>query len=151
MHSEGSLERDDPACQASHQEGHQGSGGDGEEEDSARSWDSSCPQAFVWDKKSSLMVCVDGEKKIWYQARVVGVNNSQYLLSWPGEEYPAPQSSWKMLFHGRKSVLGCTSHVLCIYVCTTGTVMCAKDPMEAGFPSNAGWLAELAKGIDITV
>lgn len=33
------------------------------------------------------MVCVDGERKIWYQAHVVGLNNSQYLLSWPGELY----------------------------------------------------------------
>ena len=99
-HSEGSSEQNSPACQASHQEGDQGSGGDGEEEDSARSWDSSCPQAFPWDEKSSLMVCVDGEKRIWYQARVVGLNNSQYLLSWPGELYAAPQSSWKCWFMG---------------------------------------------------
>ena len=90
IHTEGSPENEDPACQASHQEGHQDSGDDdGEEEDGARAWDSSCPQAFVWDKKSSLMVCVDEEKKIWYQARVVGLNSSQYLLSWPGELCPA--------------------------------------------------------------
>lgn len=61
-------------------------GSEGEDEGTAaRAWDSTCQQAFPWDGRSSLMVCVDGEQQIWYQARVVQFHNNHYLLSWPGE------------------------------------------------------------------
>lgn len=55
-----------------------------EEDDGARSWDSTCPEPFPWDGTSSLMVCVDGKNKIWYQANVVMCRRNQYLLAWPG-------------------------------------------------------------------
>ena len=58
--------------------------GDADLNDAARSWDSTCPEPFPWDGKSSLMVCVDPEQKIWYQARVAMRRGNQYLLSWLG-------------------------------------------------------------------
>ena len=50
-----------------------------------RPWDSVCPEPFAWDGRSSLMVCVDPDKRIWYQAHVVKKKGDEYLLSWPGE------------------------------------------------------------------
>ena len=62
-------------------------GREGEEDTAARCWESTCQEAFPWDGRSSLMVCMDGEQKIWYQARVVQFNNDHYLLSWLGESH----------------------------------------------------------------
>lgn len=59
----------------------------------ARLWDSSCPQAFPWDGKSSLMVCVCPEQKIWYQAHVVKQRSNHYLLSWSGQSPVAHSDS----------------------------------------------------------
>ena len=50
-----------------------------------RPWDSNCPEPFLWDGRSSLMVCVNPDKKTWYQANVVKQKSDEYLLSWPGE------------------------------------------------------------------
>jgi len=67
----------------------EGNGNGGDEGDVARPWDSSCPEAFPWDGKSSLMVCVDPEQRIWYQAHVLKQRGNQYLLSWSGESFAA--------------------------------------------------------------
>ena len=64
-------------------------GNGGDEGDGARPWDSACPEAFPWDGKSSLMVCVDPEQRIWYQAHVLKQRGNQYLLSWSGESFAA--------------------------------------------------------------
>ena len=56
-------------------------------DDDVRSWDGMCQEAFLWDRRSSLMVCVDGQRRIWYQANVKMCRGNQYLLSWPGQPH----------------------------------------------------------------
>ncbi|DBB11232.1 TPA: hypothetical protein ACH3X3_006675 [Trebouxia sp. C0006] len=70
----------------------EGNGNGGDEDDVARPWDSCCPEAFPWDGKSSLMVCVDPEQRIWYQAHVLKQRGNQYLLSWSA--FPDRPEEW---------------------------------------------------------
>ncbi|KAA6428663.1 MAG: hypothetical protein FRX49_01538 [Trebouxia sp. A1-2] len=79
------------ASEGTDEEGN-GNGNGGDEGDDARQWDSSCPEPFPWDGKSSLMVCIDPEQRIWYQAHVLKQRGNQYLLSWSA--FPDRPEEW---------------------------------------------------------
>ena len=93
----------------------EGNGNGGDEDDVARPWDSCCPEAFPWDGKSSLMVCVDPEQRIWYQAHVLKQRGNQYLLSWSGESEKEKKTKdyafWRQFNEKPSIVPGCPGPV----------------------------------------